>query len=200
LLVGLLSMAVALAPTILDFARARAGRKEDGASLVPVMLHKRDFLGRGLDLEAYFTPDITEDPEDPPLNYLGVRTDRYLYAEYGTGEQELYDLRADPFELQNAATNPAYSAVKGSLRRLLSSEAGCAGRGCRLRPALNMGCATARARGSPARASLRRQPSTCAARRSGETASRRSGYACRTHPPVPGSRRWRPRSTGESSG
>jgi N-acetylglucosamine-6-sulfatase len=141
---------VDLAPTILDFARATGGRKEDGASLIPVMLEKRDFLGRGLDLEAYFTPDITEDPEDPPLNYLGVRTDRYLYAEYGTGEQELYDLRADPFELQNAATNPAYSAVKGSLQRLLSSEAGCAGRGCRVRPALKLrlrDCTSARVAG-----------------------------------------------------
>ena len=55
-----------------------------------------------MDLETYFTPDTTEDPEDPPSNYQGVRTDRYLYANYGTGEQELYDLRNDPFELQNA--------------------------------------------------------------------------------------------------
>ena len=141
---------VDLAPTILDFARATAGRKEDAASLVPVMHDNRDFLGRGLDLETYFTPDTTEDPEDPPLNYRGVRTDRYLYAEYGTGEQELYDLSADPFELQNAATNPAYSAVKGSLQRLLSSEAGCAGPGCRARPALKLklrDCTSARVGG-----------------------------------------------------
>jgi len=68
---------VDLAPTILDFARAKAGRKEDGVSLLPIMERKRDWLGRGLDLETYFTPDTTEDPEDPPLNYRGVRTDRY---------------------------------------------------------------------------------------------------------------------------
>ena len=41
-----------------------------------------------------------------------MRTDRYLYANYGTGEQELYDLRNDPFELQNAVNNPAYARVK----------------------------------------------------------------------------------------
>ena len=81
-------------------------------SLMPIMRDKRYWPGRALDLETYFTPDTTEDPEDPPLNYQGVRTDRYLYANYGTGEQELYDLRNDPFELQNAVDNPAYARVK----------------------------------------------------------------------------------------
>jgi N-acetylglucosamine-6-sulfatase len=138
---------VDLAETILDFAHAKARRLEDGMSLRSIMQRKRYWPGRGLDLETYFTPDTTEDPEDPPLNYRGVRTDRYLYAEYGTGEQELYDLRADPFELQNAASNPAYGTVKASLQRLLGGLARCAGRSCRSRPALKVrlrGCSAAR--------------------------------------------------------
>jgi hypothetical protein len=102
------------------------------------MQRNRDWLGRGLDLEAYFSPDTVEDPEDPPLNYRGVRTDRYLYAEYGTGEQELYDLRTDPFELQNAAGNPAYTAAQVALRSLLGSIGNCAGRGCLAKPALKL--------------------------------------------------------------
>jgi N-acetylglucosamine-6-sulfatase len=140
---------VDLAPTILDFAHAKAGRKEDGNSLVPIMLHKRDWPGRGMDLETYFTPDTLEDPEDPPLNYQGVRTDRYLYANYGTGEQELYDLRNDPFELQNAASNPAYAGVKVAMQQLLGGLANCAGRRCRARPPLKLdaGCATAKVKG-----------------------------------------------------
>jgi N-acetylglucosamine-6-sulfatase len=129
---------VDLAPTILDFAHAKAGRKEDGMSLLPIMRSKRDWPGRGMDLETYFTPDPLEDPEDPPLNYQGVRTDRYLYANYGTGEQELYDLRNDPFELQNAVNNPAYAQVKTSLQRLLGGLANCAGRTCRARPAVKL--------------------------------------------------------------
>jgi N-acetylglucosamine-6-sulfatase len=129
---------VDLAPTILDFAQAKAGRKEDGMSLIPIMESKRDFPGRAMDLETYFTPDTTEDPEDPPLNYQGVRTDRYLYANYGTAEQELYDLRSDPFELQNQAGNPIYAPVQSALQRLLSSEARCAGRTCRARPAVKL--------------------------------------------------------------
>jgi arylsulfatase A-like enzyme len=137
---------VDLAPTILDFAHAKAGRKEDGMSLLPIMRSKRDWPGRGMDLETYFTPDPLEDPEDPPLNYQGVRTDRYLYANYGTGEQELYDLRTDPFELQNAVNNPAYAEAKASLQRLLGGLANCAGKTCRARPAVKLkanGCSVA---------------------------------------------------------
>jgi N-acetylglucosamine-6-sulfatase len=129
---------VDLTETILDFAHAKAGRKEDGMSLMSIMRDKRYWPGRALDLETYFTPDTTEDPEDPPLNYQGVRTDRYLYANYGTGEQELYDLRNDPFELQNAVNNPAYAQVKSSLQQLLGGVANCAGKGCRARPALKL--------------------------------------------------------------
>ncbi len=129
---------VDLAPTILDFANADPGRKQDGVSLLPLMQRKRDWLGRGLDLETYDVPDPAEDPEAPPVNYLGVRTDRYLYAEYGNGEQELYDLRNDPFELQNAASNPAFAPVKGALQRLLGTLASCAGKGCRQKPAVKL--------------------------------------------------------------
>jgi N-acetylglucosamine-6-sulfatase len=129
---------VDLTETILDFAHAKAGRKEDGMPLMPIMRNKRYWPGRALDLETYFTPDTTEDPEDPPLNYQGVRTDRYLYANYGTGERELYDLRNDPFELQNAVNDPAYAQVKSSLQQLLAGLANCAGKGCRVRPALKL--------------------------------------------------------------
>jgi N-acetylglucosamine-6-sulfatase len=143
---------VDLAPTILDFANAKPGRKEDGMSLMPIMKSKRDFPGRALDLETYDNADPTEgeDPEAPPVNYLGVRTDRYLYANYGTGEQELYDLRTDPFELQNQSGNPVYAPVQSALQRLLSAEAKCAGKTCRARPAVKLkarGCSRAKVAG-----------------------------------------------------
>ena len=143
---------VDLAPTILDFANATPGRKQDGMSLVPLMEDKRDFPGRGLDLETYqnANPEEGENPEAPPLGYRGVRTDRYLYANYGTGEQELYDLRTDPFELQNLSGNPAYASVQSALQRLLSSQATCAGKSCRVRPKVTLkarGCTSAKVAG-----------------------------------------------------
>ena len=143
---------VDLAPTILDFANATPGRKEDGVSVLPIIQNKRDWLGRGLDLETYNNADPSEgdDPENPPVNYLGVRTDRYLYATYGNGQQELYDLRTDPFELQNQAGNPIYAPAQSMLQRLLSGESKCAGKTCRVRPALKLKarrCSTAKVAG-----------------------------------------------------
>jgi len=137
---------VDLAPTILDFAHAKPRRVQDGQSLVPIMRKKRYSPGRGLDLEAHGNP-VTD---NPPLFFRGVRTDRYVYARYGTGEQELYDLRNDPFELQNAAANATYARVKSSLQRLLGGLAHCTGQACRSSPGLKLrlrGCSSAAVKG-----------------------------------------------------
>jgi N-acetylglucosamine-6-sulfatase len=49
--------------------------------------------------------------------YHAVRTLKYLYVEYSTGERELYDLHADPYELDNLV-----STASPELLRTLSSE------------------------------------------------------------------------------
>ena len=125
---------VDLAPTILDFANAKSGRNMDGRSLIPVAEDKRGERGRAILLEAFFNADPDEDPDTPPTNYQAVRTDRYLFARYGTGEQELYDLFADPFELDSRHNDPAYAAQKSALGQLLDRLQGCAGKPCRSRP------------------------------------------------------------------
>ena len=92
------------------------------------------------------------------MDYQGVRTDRYLYAQYGNGEHELYDLRTDPFELQNQAGNPVFAQTQAALEKLLASEAGCAGKTCRARPAVKLKarCSTAKVagRGKPQEATF----------------------------------------------
>ena len=111
---------VDLTPTILDFAHANPGRVQDGQSLVPIMRQPRYSPGRGLELEAWGNPSRPSQANDPPLVFKGVRTDRYMYARYGSGEQELYDLREDPFELRNAANDPAYAPADATHRRALA--------------------------------------------------------------------------------
>jgi N-acetylglucosamine-6-sulfatase len=128
-----------LAPTIVDFADAKAQRKMDGRSLVPLMEDGLLSPGRPIVLEAFFNADDPdEDAETPPTNYQAVRTDRYLYSRYGTGEQELYDLQTDPFELQSRHNDPAYGTVRASLDRLLAETKKCAGGVCRSRPGLKL--------------------------------------------------------------
>jgi arylsulfatase A-like enzyme len=130
---------VDLAPTIVDFADAKAQRKMDGRSLLPLMDDGLFSSGRPILLEAFFNADDPdEEPETPPLNYQAVRTDRYVYARYGTGEQELYDLAVDPYQLQSRHADPSLAAVKSDLERLLGASANCAGKGCVVRPNLRL--------------------------------------------------------------
>ena len=50
-------------------------------------------------------------PKTLAPTYCGIRSTRYLYVRYGTGEEELYDQLHDPFDLHNVATSPAYAGV-----------------------------------------------------------------------------------------
>jgi iduronate 2-sulfatase len=45
-----------------------------------------------------------------------IRTERYRYSRYTTGEEELYDHAKDPSEFTNQASNPEYVSTLNSLR------------------------------------------------------------------------------------
>jgi hypothetical protein len=83
---------------------------------------------------------VSFDPSDERMNAVGVRTERYRYTEYATGERELYDLQEDPFELQSrhADTAPETVRVRASLADLLEKLRTCAGRACRPRARLTL--------------------------------------------------------------
>ena len=54
-------------------------------------------------------------------DYLGVRdvAGGYTWVEYETGERELYDLGADPHQLQNVADDPARAELRARLEARL---------------------------------------------------------------------------------
>jgi N-acetylglucosamine-6-sulfatase len=125
-----------LAPTILDFADAQAGRAIDGRSLLPLIEEKRFEPGRAILIEGFNNAD-TSDPDAVDIRYSAVRTNRYVYAETGA-EQELYDLLSDPFELQSRHNDPSLAEVEADLDALLARLTSCAGKSCRVRPGLKL--------------------------------------------------------------
>lgn len=60
--------------------------------------------------------------EMPPA--WGLRTDRYKYVEYATGDVQLFDLEADPHELTNLAPDPAMAATASMLHDRLVQRRG----------------------------------------------------------------------------
>lgn len=124
------------APTLLDIADAKAGRTMDGVSLLPTIRNPKKRPDRALVIEApepLFPGPVPQNEWDRP--YSGVRTDQYTYVVWTeTGEQELYDRKADPYELNNVAADPAYADVRDHLAGKLAKLEDCRGRACDVKP------------------------------------------------------------------
>jgi N-acetylglucosamine-6-sulfatase len=114
-----------VAPTILDYAGGvpscatkRVCRILDGRSLRPLV----GGSGR-IPADRGVLSEISTDS----LAYSAIRTRDDMYAQYPDGERELYDLKADPWELQNIAGTPAAASVEQSLAARLRSLRRCSG-------------------------------------------------------------------------
>ena len=113
--------------TVLDIAQAEAGLSVDGTSILDMLARPSELRGRAIPIESY--------RED---GFHGVRTDRYTYVERHTGEVELYDLRADPFQLESVHDDPQYAAAREALAELTAQLEECAGEDCERRPRLEL--------------------------------------------------------------
>jgi arylsulfatase A-like enzyme len=120
------------APTLLDFANVRAGRKMDGLSLLPTIADPDQVPQRALGVEApapLFAGAIPVNGWDRP--YEGVRTDRWTFVEYTeSGDRQLFDRQSDPHELHNLAGDPAYADVEARLAEKATELSTCAGKEC----------------------------------------------------------------------
>ena len=119
-----------LAPTILDAAGARPRRAQDGRSLFGLLGDPSREWGRDLLVEGGGVPGRGE--------FDALRTYRYVYAKYSTGESELYDLERDPDQLQSRHADPAYALVRGRLARRLAALKDCVGASCRVKPSVRL--------------------------------------------------------------
>lgn len=130
-----------LAPTILDLAGVESRAPVDGRSLMPLIKDRQFYPGRAIVLENWCQTDERScyDPYSPTTpRYRGVRTDRYAYMRYPNGEQELYDLEKDPYELTSLHNRPGYAPERAALSRLLDRLQLCRGKGCRAAPRLGL--------------------------------------------------------------
>jgi N-acetylglucosamine-6-sulfatase len=114
-----------LAPTIAEMAQVTPGRIVDGVSLLELMKTGRWPVVRD-DIVVEGGPF-----DKPSQEFTGLRTPRYQFSVYGNGEQELYDLEADPYELENRAGDPAYAEVRAELAERLERLRFCSGVSCR---------------------------------------------------------------------
>lgn len=126
---------VDLAATIAAIAGARPGHPLDGRSLLPFARRPARRTGRPQLFSALRGEGGGEggNPTNPQRfapGYDAIRTDRYLYVEYTTGDRELYDLKLDPYELQSQVLNPAYLPTLQALAGALAERRGCVGPSC----------------------------------------------------------------------
>jgi len=108
-----------------DVGDAVAGLAVDGLSLLPLAANPAEGVGRNLLVEA--GPTLFGDE----MFYSGVRTDRWLYVEYDTGETELYDMTQDPYQLQSLHADPAHAGVRTELSAVVATLRDCSGPSCR---------------------------------------------------------------------
>jgi N-acetylglucosamine-6-sulfatase len=108
-----------LAATFADLAGTQPPSDGDGQSFAP-FLHDRQ-APTGWQNEVLLRGYRANPGPRQTRPYWGLRTPGYKYIEtVDTGEVELYDLAADPFELQNVAGQPEYAAAQAELAHRLA--------------------------------------------------------------------------------
>jgi arylsulfatase A-like enzyme len=111
--------------TIVELAGAKPGVPLDGRSLVPLFAEANAPWRSALLIEGPVTRfDI------PAKRYTGVRALTKKYIKYDGGFEELFDLRADPYELRNESRNPSYNGDLSDLRDIHHMLKSCSGPSC----------------------------------------------------------------------
>jgi len=119
-----------LAPTIAQIADATPTVEVDGDSLLPFALSPATSTDRALLLESLVRDRSTY----YGYPYSAIRAGHFLYVRYDTGDEELYNLVKDPYELESLADDPAYADKKASLANALARLRDCRGNACEVTP------------------------------------------------------------------
>jgi arylsulfatase A-like enzyme len=133
-----------LCPTFAELGGTAPPDGADGHSLVPLLSGMQPADWRNVALIEHHGPDFRRmalaDPDNDelrlapaaagvhpaPTSYEAIRMLDSVYVSYASGETEYYDLRADPFELDNAA-GKLTAAQKKSFAGTVQAIANCHG-------------------------------------------------------------------------
>ncbi len=96
-------------PTLVEIAGLPTPQAFDGTSLVPLFSNSQAKWDRAV-ISTWM-----------PNNHCVVK-DNWRYIRYREGNEELYDLAADPDEFKNLAADPAFAEIKATLASKLPSE------------------------------------------------------------------------------
>ncbi len=113
--VDALTLALDIAPTVIDVAGGTPGPHIQGRSLVPLLRGERPAWRSSFLAEYYGEAAI---PWLVTMSYKAVRTERHKYIDWTQhpGADELYDLATDPYELTNLAREPEHAGLRAELR------------------------------------------------------------------------------------
>lgn len=110
-----LALNIDLAPTFAALAGARLPAV-DGSSLLPLLIPEPEATWR----EDFLFEHLKGLPQRQVPTYCAVRTERFKYVLYQTGEEELYDLLLDPHEQANRAYWESMQTEKKALHDRLA--------------------------------------------------------------------------------
>jgi len=119
-------LSIDLAPTLLALGGAKLPEKIHGKSLVPLISGDQSFQPHSSFVIEHFSDNVF--PRMANMGYQAVRTDRWKYIHYVElpNSDELYDLQADPYELNNLISEPSAQStladLKLNLQRLLAQS------------------------------------------------------------------------------
>jgi N-acetylglucosamine-6-sulfatase len=119
---GQLAGNIDLAPTITSLTGATPGRSMDGVPLLPLAKDPADQANRSLLFESF------------DIGTFGVRQGPWAFNQWNNGDEELYNLDDDPYELTNLLHGPgasSYTQIRDQLAARLAQLKTCAGDSCR---------------------------------------------------------------------
>jgi arylsulfatase A-like enzyme len=118
-----MALNIDIAPTVLELAGIKTPTGMQGKSLMPLVTARKpsgaNLAGTNLSWrKEFFCEHLLVDKDIP--QWEGVRGERYVYARYfgqAPAYEFLHDLKSDPLELKNLASNHSYKKVLDKMRQ-----------------------------------------------------------------------------------